>query len=235
MKKEAVFTIIFPIIFAGIAFLTSNSFIVMGIVLLTSILYFIFFFCKRSFRYELKCQRFSSCYQFIDSFILALSVKETISGAMESVVPLMDKRFQDEVSGLEHLSDQEKLTYLKKFYPFSIYELFLNIIDIYQERGGNIFDISAYLMEVLRQEEESLSKSKAIGYRKMVEFVTLWGFSLLILVIMRFALFDLYMDMSSSFLFKGMIVTLFLYIIISIEFISRKIFSLPIQGDDVYV
>lgn len=234
MKKELVLPIILPIIFTFLSYLASNSFIVMGLVFLTSILYMFLIYYRRENKYLLKYYRFASCFHFIDDFIISLSVRKTISGAFESVSNSMDKRFLQEINGLQHLTDKEKLTYLKKFYPFHIYELFINILSIYEEEGGDIFDLSSMLMNEARQEEEILHESHKLGNKKMMEFFTLWAFSLLILVVMRFALFDMYTQMSNSLFFKIMIAALFLFVLLSIEFVSRKAFSIPIKGDDVY-
>ena len=234
MKKDLVLPIVLPILFGILSYMASNSFIVMGVVFLTSLLYMFFVFYRRRTKYTIKYERFISCYQFIDNFIISLSVRQSIAGALENITSSMDKRFLLELNGLEHLSEKEKLTYLKKFYPFHIYELFLNIISIFEEQGGNIFELSSMLMIEARQEEEILHKYHSMSSKKLMEFFTLWAFSLLILIVMRFALYDMYLQMSSSVLFQVMIGVLFLFILLSIEFVSRKVFAIPIKGDDVY-
>ncbi len=230
MKSYFAIYIGVALLFGGVGYLCSNSFIVLGVVTLVTLLYFFLFFHKRMVNYFDRTKRFSSCYQFINNFIVSLSVKLSVSGALETVVNSMDQGFLEEYAGIQHLNDDEKLQYLKKYYHFHIYELFLNVVTLFQERGGNVLDMSAYLLEESRNQEEYTIQTKSMAKKKIVEFISLWFFALLILVMIRFALSDFFSIIASQLMYQMMVIVIFLFIIFSIEMLSRKAFSIEIRG-----
>ncbi len=230
MKTNFIYYVLIALLFGGIGYLCSDSFIVLGVVALVTLLYFFLFFHKRITNYFEKTKRFSSCYTFINNFIVSLSVKLSISGALETVVNSMDQGFLDEYAGIQHLNDDEKLQYLKKYYHFHIYELFLNVVTLFEERGGNVLDMSTYLLEESRNQEEYTIQTKSMAIKKIVEFVSLWFFAILILVMIRFALSDFFTIIASQIMYQVMVIVIFLFIIFSVEMFSRRAFSVEIKG-----
>ena len=63
-------------------------------------------------------------------------------------------------------------------FTFDIYKLFLNIIALYEEQGGNILQMAALLTEKSRYQEQYLNNTVGVAKRKIIEFSTLWLFSL---------------------------------------------------------
>ena len=233
MKKMFLLYISMSILFGSISYLSSNNYIIGGIVFLISILYFFLFFMKRFNVYRLSTSRFKSCYQFINSFIISLSIKLTIPAALESTSLTISDELKEEMEGINHLSDVERLNYIKKYFHFHIYELFLNVISLYEDRGGNILDMSTYLINESQNQHEYLIKCESLSTKKWVEFAILWFLSLAIMVILRFALSQFFGLIAKQLIFKITIVAVFMLVLISIEILARKSFDIEVKGWDI--
>lgn len=222
--------IILPIIFAFITYFSTSSWIVAITIFLFTITFFFlgsFPICKR---FSKKTKRFHQCFTFINNFIISLSVKNTIEGSITATIEAMDKSFQEETIGLEHLTGLDKLSYLSKYFSFDVYSLFLNIISLYEEQGGNILTMSSLLTEQSRYQEQYLNKSIVIGKRKIIEFSTLWLFSIAIIVVLKFVLGQFYETIFSQFIFQILIGLMFVLITISIHILIIRITKIEIRG-----
>ena len=175
-------------------------------------------------------ERFQSCYAFITNFIISLSVKLTIGGAYESVYNSMRDVLESETKGLEFMSDLEKLDYLKKYYSFDIYNLFLNNVILYDEKGGKILEISSHLLEEVKNQNEYVLSCASLSKKKFMEIATLWLISLAVLVAIRFALSSYFTAISSNYIYQLMVLALFAFVLFSIELLSRRCFSLNLKG-----
>lgn len=232
MKKIDVVLILLSSLLSAINYLSTLSLPLTGIIFSVSLLYFFLIFRKRYISYHQQNKRYCSCFNFINNFIIALSVRESIHGAFENVNEIMDEEYKKEIGGLIELNDHEKLDYLKKFYKYHIYELFLDILNIYLDRGGDILYLSESLIEECHSQESLINETKAIGKKKLIEFITLWGFVLLILGVLRFALNDFYQQMSSSIIFQVLVSSLFLFLVLSVDIFTRKSLNLRVGGFD---
>ena len=98
------------------------------------------------------------------------------------------------------------------------------------EQGGDILSISYYLTEELRRDEDYLIKCESISKRKVIEFSMLWMFTLLIVLILRFALNSFYLKITNLLLFQVAIGLLFLLIIASIHLFIAKTNKVEVRG-----
>ena len=178
----------------------------------------------------MKSQRFHECYTFINNFIISLSIKNTVEGSFTSTLESMNPHFKKEVEGLEHLSGLEKLTYLSKYFTFDIYKLFLNIVSLYEEQGGNILSMSSLLTEQSRYQEQYLNKNSVLAKRKIIEFSTLWLFSISILIVLKFVLGQFYNTIFSQLIFQVLIGLMFVIVVISIHIFISRLTKVEIRG-----
>lgn len=218
------------IIFGVTCYFGSNNIYCALIVGLISLLYFMVFAIPRVKKFLFKESRFHLCYSFINTFVIALSVKGTIGSAYESATMMMDDDFQKIIKGINHLNTEDSLKYLQKVFPFDVYSLFLNIVNLYTNQGGDILKMSAYLIEETRGIEEYITGSKSLCKKNVVEFSILWLLSLVILIVLRFTLSNFYMKMTKNILYVAAIGFLFFFVIISIEIFIRRSTSLNIKG-----
>lgn len=181
-------------------------------------------------KYDLEKNRYHECYHFINNFIISLSIKKSISGALETTVGSMNSEFVDMFSGLENMSENEKLEYLSSYFEYYDYSLFLQIIFIWQEEGGDIIAMSKYLISNIRHNEEYLSKTETISKRKYVEIGILWSISLLILLILRFALNDFYNRVKGQLMYIISISLVLAFALFTIIMLVQKGTALALKG-----
>ena len=181
-------------------------------------------------KYSLVKTRYHECYHFINNFIISLSIKKSISGALETTVGSMNSEFVDMFNGLDTMSENDKLEYLSSYFEFYDYSLFLQIIFIWQEEGGDIIAMSKYLISNIRNNEEYLTKTEMISKRKYVEIGILWTISLSIIVVLRFALNDFYTKVKGQVLYMAAITIILIFALFTIIMLVQKGTSLKLKG-----
>lgn len=181
-------------------------------------------------QYEIKSKRYHENYHFINNFIIALSIKKSIKGALESTLGSMPSEFNEMIEGIENMNDHEKINYLSTYFTFYSYRLFLQIIDFWEEEGGDILEMSKFLLDDIRHEEEYISKSSTLFTRKVGELISMWGICLLILVVLRFSLKEFYLNIQTQPLFLIAICALFAFLLFTIYLLVYKGTSLKIKG-----
>lgn len=166
--------------------------------------------------------KYHECYHFINNFIISLSIKKSLSGALESTVNSMPPEFVDQYNSLENMSDTERLDYLTSYFTFYDYQLFLQIVNLWLDQGGDIIAMSKYLTMELRNNEEYLTKCETLARRKYFEIGVLWMLSLAILIFLRFALKDFYLKVKTQLVFIISVVALNLFILFSIYLLITR-------------
>ena len=230
MKKIPIFSVLISAIFAFVCFLGSNSLIVSGVVLVVSMTYFFFIFQKRIKKYAFVISRFHECYTFINSFVVSLSITNSFTNSLESSSNALGDDFKEEMEAIRDMKEIEKLQYLQKYFPFHVFKLFFNIVYIQTEEGGDILKMSRFITDDIRETEEYIAYSNSLIRRKAFEIATLWLFTFFILIIMRFALKDLFISFSHQLIFQLCVGGIFLIALASIELFSRRFASIKIKG-----
>lgn len=230
MSSVLTIGIIISVILGVASFVASNNFIIAIIVLALSILYFLLIAKPMLRKYEIKIKRFDECYHFINTFIVSLSIKGTISGAYESSVQVMSDSFHSSIENIESFSQKDKLDHINKYFRFHVFSLFIDLINIYEEQGGNILEMSHYLLEETRLTEEYITASKSITKKKMTEFAILWLLTIGIMVFMRFALSQFFKTISKQIFYPIGVLAICLFCIFSIHIALSKMVKLQIRG-----
>lgn len=207
-----------------------NIFIAIGIFLVYFVVT-VFMVAPKLKKYDFKKTRYHECYHFINNFIISLSIKKSISGALETTVGSMPSEFVDLYNGLENMSENEKLNYLSSYFEFYDYSLFLQIIYIWQEEGGDIIAMSKYLIGNIRHNEEYISHVDSIAKKKYVEIGILWTISLSIVVVLRFALNEFYDKVKGQLLYMIAMSMVFAFALLTIYLLVNKGTSLDLKGN----
>lgn len=227
-----IYIFIFISLFVGIVAFVSleNIFIAVGVFLIYLLVSF-FLLLPRLKKYELMKSRYHECYHFINNYIITLSIKKSISGALETTVGSMNTEFIDLFNSLENMSESEKLNYLSTYFEFYDYSLFLQVINIWQEEGGDIIAMSKYLIGNIRYGEEYISKIDMIAKRKYVEIGILWVISLAVVVVLRFALNDFYDRVKGQIIFIASLCMVFAFALLTIYLLVVRGTSLNLKGN----
>ena len=230
MNSFLLIGIFLSIILGLSSFVASNNFIVGIVILLLCILYFLFFANKMFKKYQTKIKRFHQCYHFINSFITSLSVNASLTSAYDSAVQNISLESFNEIENIDSLKDIDKLEHLGKYFRFNVYSLFLDLIHIYEEQGGDILKMSHYLLNELRLVEEYLSESEIITKKKLIEFIILWILTIGIMVFLRFVL-SYFFDMITKHIFYPIgIGVICLFCLLSIHLAITRITKIEIKG-----
>jgi len=229
-NKIFILGFILGILFGAIAFYATSSFICGFLVLMVVASYFCLFLNKIYYKYLSKVSRFHECYIFINNFIISLSIKASIIGAFESVTSTISEDLKNELSQIKDMREIEKINYLISYFKFDDYRLFCDVINLWMEEGGNILAMSNYVTNHIREIEEYINFCESKSKSKFFEFVLLWGFTILIVLVLRIVLNDFLSQMLNNIVFKIGVVMVFSFMMISLHLFMMKMTSLEIGG-----
>lgn len=227
-------SIIFVCISLAIAVLcfitTSNIFFSLGVLVIYVAYYFLIQY-KRIKKYKSLVNRVHSCCFFINSFLITMSVKESFEDGYISGLRAKNSELTMFTNELNDLAYSERVIYLKNYYKLAIYKMFLNVLDIYQDQGGNILTMSENLIRECSRTEKTLNDSSSLGVKHLVEFIMLWALSFAILLFMKFSLKDFYEKMLANPIFTPLIFVYFLICLLSLHFFLNSFANLSIKED----
>ena len=216
--------------FAGLIFIASENVISTISIFLISLLFFVLLIKRQIDKYQEKTRRYHQCYQFINSYLISLSIKGSLSAARESGYGTADKATREVIDSIKDLDEEEKLSYLSKYFKFDLYHLFVDTIKVWGEQGGDILTMSQYLINQVRLKEEYLLFCESVHRSKLIEFFVLWGITLTILTSLRFALSQFYTRIIHAMFFQIAVVVLFLFVLLSIYLMVMRITNVTLEG-----
>ena len=222
--------IIVSLILTGIFYLTTQNILLALFVFLISIVFFVLVVYRKAKKNQLKIHRYHQCFQFINSFIISLNVKGSMSAAIESGYETTDENTKAIIDSIKELNEEEKIMYLCKYFKFDLYRLFVDTINLWNEEGGDILKMSQYLINQVRLKEQYLITCETIHRQKTTEFIVLWSISLAILAILRFALSTFFERIRVTIFYQAAVTVIVLFVLISIYILLLKISKLDLEG-----
>ena len=180
--------IVVSFVLSGVNFIATQNIFSTLFIFLISLVFFVLIVKKQMAKNQLKIHRYHQCYQFINTFIVSLNIKGSMSAAIESSYEVSDETTKEVLDSIKEMNEEEKIGYLCKYFKFDLYRLFVDIVSLWNEEGGDILKMSQYLVNQARLKEQYLITCETIHRQKTIEFVTLWSISLAILAILRFTL-----------------------------------------------
>lgn len=222
--------IIVSMVFAGVTFIaTQNIFSTIGIFFIF-IAFFVLIARRLINNSQQKVRRYHECYQFINSFIISLNVKGSLSSAMQSAYDTSDSGTKEIIDSINELSEEEKLSYLIKYFKFDLFRLFVDTVSLWNEQGGDIIKMSHHLIEQVRLKEEYLLTCQSINKSKSIEFVILWAIALMILAALRFSLSQFFVRVSQTIFYQVAVVVTMLFALVSIYILFKRVTNLNLEG-----
>ena len=230
MSFVIIISIVVSLLFGVIVYIATNNifFAIAGLVL--PLLYFLLIAMPKIKKNAIKTQRFHQCYSFINTFIISLSIKGSIKGAIDTTFENMGDNFASNIQGLEELNENDKLNYLTQYFKFLLYGLFVNLINLWSEQGGNIINMSTHLIDDARLTEEYITESSRMAKKHIMEFAILWLISLSILVILRFALAQFYNQIIKQMYFPFAVLGIVLVCLLTIHIAIMRMTHIDIRG-----
>lgn len=231
MKKIDPIFIIASALIAFSGYITTMQIIIPIGIFLIYVLYYFVLIRKRISNYLHKVEVVHACYHFINSFLITMSVKESLEEAYQNGLRIAPKSLLEETNEIENMTIIERIVFLRSYFNLAIYKMFINIINLHQEQGGNILTISDSLFRECTRVEKTLSESTSIGNRHLIEFFVLWLLSLFILIFLRFAISQFFYQMINSILMISLISGFYLILLISAHLFLIKYTNLSVKED----
>ena len=231
MKK---IDIIFPFlgIFLGfLCYFSTNNIIYSAVILVIFVADYFLLMRKKVIHYFDLIERVHTSYHFINSFVITLSVKESLEDAYENGIRINNARLNAETKELTEMAVIDRIKYLKDYFKLSIYKMFLNVLDLYQDQGGNILSMADNLLRECTRTEKTLSDTLSIGYKHLTEFIILWLMSFAILLFMKFSISEFYLMMLNNQFVVPLIFVYFLICIGSLNLFINSFTDLTIKEE----
>lgn len=230
MKKNILYELVFVLLLSLTAFIATNNLYVFIFVLVIFSLYSFLILNINLKKYVFASTRYQECYNFINTFILSLSSTNSLIASFEAATKNPSEQFLVELNGIEQLEVIEKIKYLDRFFPFHTYLLFIDVMNIFNEQGGDILYMSKYLIKESRLKQDYIEVCKNLAFKKIVELIVLWSLSLSILIILRFGLSTFYLELSKQIFYPISICAYFLIFLIFFHFSIKALIKIDIKG-----
>lgn len=222
--------IIVSLILTGISYVATQNVFLALTVFLISIIFFVLIVNRKIKKNQLKIHRYHQCFHFINSFIISLNVKGSMSAAIQSGYETTDEDTKTIIDSIKELNEEEKIVYLCKYFKFDLYRLFVDTINLWNEEGGDILKMSQYLVNQVRLKEQYLITCETIHRQKTIEFVILWSISLAILVTLRFALSQFFERIRQTIVYQAAVAIIVLFVLVSIYILLIRISRIELEG-----
>ncbi len=109
-----------------VAFIGTMNLILSLVIFVIYVGYYFIFARKKFVKYLTQIDRVHTCYHFINSFLVTLSVKESFEDAYQSAIRLDNKALREQVENISQLNVYDRVNYLRDYFNLAIYKLFLN-------------------------------------------------------------------------------------------------------------
>lgn len=209
-------------------FATSNIFVGVGVLVLSILFYFLLIYKPLS-KHKTNTQKIHECYLFINNFLITLSIKGSLNAAFDATRTSISDDYSEFIGSIEEMTPQEKLIYLNKYFPYHIFQIFIDVILLWQEEGGDILDMSSHITNEMREIKEYVTYCQSISRRKALEIGTLWFFSLAIVIALRLTLNDFYSGLLKQPLFVAAVVGLAVLVLFSIYLLVMRVTHIEVR------
>lgn len=200
-----------------ISFFTSGNIYIALFVLVIGLAYFLLVFPKTYQPFVIKNQTRVEGFRFINAFIISLSVKKTAGGALEGIMGQLSEPLKREISQADTVDTLAVIEYLKGYFTFPLYEMFVTIVGFYTTQGGEILSMSALLLASLRRLEIDIQEKQLIAKRKLTNFVILWAMTVVVLLFTRFGIATMFFVMMADPMFVIGLGTYWTFLLYSIH------------------
>ena len=222
--------VIVSLVFAGVTFIASQNIFISITIFLISTAFFVLIVRRRMHKNQQKIHRYHQFYQFINTFVISLNVKGSLNAALSSAYETSDSGTKEIMDSITDFNEEEKISYLSKYFKFDLYNLFVDTIKLWNEEGGDILKMSRYLIDQARYKEEYLLNCQSLNKSKTIEFVVLWAIALAILTALRFALSQFFSYVIKTLFYQIAVPVLLLFVLFSIFLLLMRISNINLEG-----
>lgn len=218
-----VIALIVTIIVFLFSFVCLNNLIISLVLSIITFLYLHFYAIKLLNDYKIKIAKSRECSNLINTMIISLSSSNSLESAYNNATINVSKELEKELAKCNSDNTWENLKNLSNYFNFFKYTVFLNLLGIFINSGGNLLEMTSVLRDEIDREDKCTNTISLINSRKAREFFTLWGFSILIILFCRFGLANIYEMMKTNNVFSYGILIFIVFLLLSFHFLLLNI------------
>ena len=231
-----IYYLLLTLVFSFLYYYTTRNLIfTCALALIFLILFFILI--EREYRkFESNSKKVKECTKFINNFIITLSINKSINTTYEQI----KETFNEELLMIDNESSEgveEKIKNLKSYFNLKVYDVFLKLLDQYLFQGGDIIKISQLLLFDTRKMNSLLDDYKVTSKRKLIEFASMWGLTMIILVVIQLSMSIFYETILKMSFYPLAIFCFFIIFIVFLYLFLNHMFNLNFinfVGEDEY-
>ncbi|MCF0112944.1 MAG: hypothetical protein HUJ60_03105 [Bacilli bacterium] len=219
-KKRWNSSYLYPVILAGLVALTSyisceSIWVSLGVGTVFLLAGFLFFLPLIQ-RYETRVRKSHECYRFVNAFLICLSSTQSLERAFGTGGENLGEHFESFVSELGGMEPKARTEYLATYFESDLYDMFISVLNLYFDQGGDVLRLSSSLMEELTRVEESSRSLEKESRHNLIQYLGMWGLSLGIMVFLRFGLSSFYNYLRGDLLFTLGIVAFYAVMLVGL-------------------
>jgi hypothetical protein len=212
--KIYTFSLVGLIGFISFLYLVFND-LVLTVVFIIPITFVIFYFLTPLIiKIRAKANTNDHLYFLVNTILNQLRTDKSLTTAFKSIVSFFPEELRNsyETYGVNPL---EYLDLMRQYFNSTYYEIFYNMIKIYDSKGGDIEERSKVLLDAIAFSKEVRSELIKTKLRKLSEFIVMWLLSFLVLLYLRLGLTSYYLTLLNTNFIFAIIANFVLFIISS--------------------
>lgn len=231
MTGSLLFCLILSLALGGSCYFASENLYASAGVFLLFFLLSAFVVAPMLSRFQQQNRKRHECYQLVNAFIVSLSVSKSLERSYQLAIGDLGAEAKKLNGSVSELSAMEKIEYFSSYFNSGIYDMFVAIVGIYCEQGGDVLSLSSGLLAELTRIEETELSLIARNQKNLVEFCALWAMSLAIVLFIRFGLSSFYGYLKGSVAYLLSLVAFFLLMGVSFVCYFSSFTGQPILGE----
>lgn len=212
--------------FGGVSFVITNNIYLAAMVLAAFFTIFVGLIKPIVKKSADKRRKKHELFHFVNHFIISLAVTLSIDQAFQDATIDIKGEQKEVVDSIESMTTMEKLTYLKQYFETDLYQVFLSIVTLFQEEGGDLLEMSSSLLVEATKNEEKQNTIEGLQKKSLIQFGSMWFLSTLILAFLRFGLANFYDVLTTSIPY---LLTAMAYFVVAIT--SFYIYATTVTGE----
>lgn len=208
--------IVVDLLIAVACFASSENWLVTGLVAAAYLLITISVLVPMLDRYVDRKRRSHEAYRFINAYIISLSATHSYGLSFDSATEGAVGKLKEAVEGIQEMDPLEKTKYMEDYFSTPIYTMFLRVLDLYANQGGDVLRLSGSLLEEVTRVEETNRQKEKTGARNVLEYLLLWAVSTGIMVFLRFGLSSFFSSIKHSPVYLSCLTVYFLFMLASL-------------------
>jgi hypothetical protein len=212
--KIYTFSLVGLIGFISFLYLVFND-LVLTVVFIIPITFVIFYFLTPLIiKIRAKANTNDHLYFLVNTILNQLRTDKSLTTAFKSIFSFFPEELRNsyETYGVNPL---EYLDLMRQYFNSTYYEIFYNMIKIYDSKGGDIEERSKVLLDAIAFSKEVRSELIKTKLRKLSEFIVMWLLSFLVLLYLRLGLTSYYLTLLNTNFIFAIIANFVLFIISS--------------------